>query len=947
MTRLRVLLLGCFVLSVTLQGMAQQWGLYTIIPVQNQTTVKLIDTSNVVYKTWTLTGNNGYSAYMLPGRVMMRSVTVSNSTFQGGGMTGKVQKVDWNGTVIWDYTYSTSTYCMHHDFCPMPNGNVLLISYESKTAAEVTAAGCSTSHIMWPDKIVEVQPTGATTGTVVWEWHAWDHLVQNYDASKANYGVVNEHPELFNLNYNNTSNTKDWMHMNGIDYNAELDQITFSCHNLNELYVIDHSTTTAQAASHSGGNSGKGGDLLYRWGNPAAYSATNGTNYFHTVHDAHFVPSTYPKGGYLVGYNNNGISNSQSSVDLVSPPYSGYKYTMPSPVGASYTPLTYTYRHACNGHNSNMGNSEQFPNGNMLVCIAQSGTVYEIDSNGTQLWSYTATGTIPQAHRYTECFINGPSVTAAATAPTICAGTSTALSATATNGTTYSYAWSSSPAGFSSASQNPTVSPTATTIYTVTVTSGSCTATASSTVTVNPAPTASAGNDVTISQGNATTLTATGGSSYSWSNGASTDAITVSPTSTTTYTVTVTGANSCTASDDVVVNVTGGTLSVSATTANGTICAGNSTQLNAAASGGSGNNTYSWSSSPAGFTSSSANATVTPATTTIYTVTVNDGNGTATASVTVTVNPAPTADAGNNVSINSGQSTTLTASGGSSFVWNTGATTSSITVTPGGTATYTVTVTDANGCTASDQVTVTILGGTLSATASASPLAVCLGSSTQLDVVVSGGNGTNTFAWSSNPAGFTSALQNPVVSPTASTSYTVTVTSNSSTATSFVSVTVNPLPATPTISTNGSALISSSSTGNQWFLNGNTIDGASDATYTPTENGDYTVQVTDANGCVSASSNVISFTTGIETLPGNSLALYPNPAKDQLYLKGDIISAGNYETVIYNAFGQMVLTAPNTQVIDITGLASGMYMVTVKSAEGSVIKRKISVLHNN
>ncbi len=947
MTRLRVLLLTCFVVAATLKGTAQQWGLYTIIPVQNQTSVKLIDTNNVVYKTWTLTGNNGYSAYMLPGRVMMRSVTVSNSTFQGGGMTGKVQKVDWSGTVIWDYTYSTSTYCIHHDFCPMPNGNVLLISYESKTAAEVTAAGCSTSHIMWPDKIVEVQPTGATTGTIVWEWHAWDHLVQNYDANKANYGVVNEHPELFNLNYNNTSNTKDWMHMNGIDYNAELDQITFSCHNLNELYVIDHSTTTAQAASHSGGNSGKGGDLLYRWGNPAAYSATNGTNYFHTVHDAHFVPSTYPKGGYLVGYNNNGVSNSQSSVDLVNPPYSGYSYTMPSPVGSAFTPLTYTYRHACNGHNNNMGNSEQFPNGNMLVCIAQSGTVYEIDSNGTQLWSYTATGTIPQAHRYSECFINGPSVTSAATAPAICAGSSTQLSATATNGTTYSYAWSSSPAGFSSASQSPTVSPTATTIYTVTVTSGSCTATASSTVTVNPAPSASAGNDATISQGNSTTLTASGGNSYSWSTGENTASISVSPNVTTTYTVTVTGANSCTATDEVVVIVTGGILSVSASANNTTLCAGNSTQLTAAASGGSGNNTYSWSSNPAGFNSSATTPTVTPTTTTTYTVTVNDGSATATASVTITVNPIPSADAGSNVSINSGQSTTLTATGGTSYAWSTGATTAGITVTPGGTVTYTVTVTDGNGCTATDQVTVTVLGGTLSATASASPLSVCLGSSTQLDVVVSGGNGSNTFAWSSNPAGFTSALQNPVVSPTATITYTVTITSNSSTATSFVSVTVNPLPATPVISQNGNMLSSSASSGNQWYLNGNTIDGAIDATFTPTEAGDYTVQVTDANGCVSASSNVISFTTDIEPLNSTVLTVYPNPAYEQLFLKGDVISAGNYETIIYNAFGQVVLSAINTQVIDVATLAAGMYVVGVKTPEGNFINRKISVIHNN
>ena len=184
----------------------------------------------------------------------------------------------------------------------MPNGNVLLISYESKTQAELTAAGGTvTLASIWPEKIIEVQPTGATTGNIVWEWHVWDHLVQNVNASSGNYqtSIVN-HPELLNINYNTT---KDWMHMNGIDYNPILDQIVLSSHNMNEWYVIDHSTTTAQAATHSGGNAGKGGDFLYRWGNPAAYQAT-GTKILNVTHDAHWIPEGHPNAGRLVGFNN-------------------------------------------------------------------------------------------------------------------------------------------------------------------------------------------------------------------------------------------------------------------------------------------------------------------------------------------------------------------------------------------------------------------------------------------------------------------------------------------------------------------------------------------------------------------------------------------------------------------------------------------------------------------
>jgi hypothetical protein len=395
-----------------------------------------------VYHTWTFASNapTGYSSYLLPGGVVLRSVTKSGNYFTGGPICGQVQKVDWNGNVIWNYVYSTTAYCSHHDIHPMPNGNVLLIAYESKTPAEVTAAGCSQSITMWPDKIVEIQPVGTDGGNVVWEWKVWDHLCQSFNPAKSNYVTsIVQHPELLNVNYNTQ---KDWMHVNGVDYNEALDQIVFSSHNLNEFYVIDHSTTTAEAAGHTGGNAGKGGDFLYRWGNPTAYQAAGTTN-FNVVHNAHWVPADCPHAGYLCGFNNKGGAGQKNCIDLINPPINGYNYNIT--LGNAFQPSTYNWRHTYSGTpTQNEGHSQQLPNGNMLITISLQGYVYEIDSNQTVVWSKTISGGTTNARRYTACYVNGPlSVTTTASSNQGCAGNSVQLNATASGGSTYTYAWTS------------------------------------------------------------------------------------------------------------------------------------------------------------------------------------------------------------------------------------------------------------------------------------------------------------------------------------------------------------------------------------------------------------------------------------------------------------------------------------------------------------------------
>ena len=384
---------------------SQQWNGLTLYSNGNSTSAFLVDTSNVTVKTWSgLTGGTGYSSYLAPGGTLVRSVKVNNSVFNGGGACGGIQKIDYNNNLIWDYTHSSTTYYTHHDHCVLPNGNVLMIAYELKNQSDLAAVGGTAALTsIWPEKIIEVQPTGLTTGNIVWEWHVWDHLVQNVDPTKSTYqsSIVN-HPELLNVNY---MTTKDWMHCNGLDYNPILDQIALSSHNLNEWYIIDHSTTTAEAASHSGGNSGKGGDFLYRWGNPPAYQAT-GTKILNVTHDVHWIPEGHPNAGRLVGFNNQGVSPSVSSVDQIVPPLSNYNYTINT--GSAYTPATYLQRTSGFGYTSNEGSSEQLPNGNQLVCTSIPGKIYELNPAGVPIFTISTGAKSSQAHRYSTCYINNP-----------------------------------------------------------------------------------------------------------------------------------------------------------------------------------------------------------------------------------------------------------------------------------------------------------------------------------------------------------------------------------------------------------------------------------------------------------------------------------------------------------------------------------------------------------
>jgi hypothetical protein len=334
------------------------------------------------------------SVYLLPDGTLLRTGNANNTTFTAGGKGGVIEKIDWNGNVTWSYSISTTTTCQHHDVEVLPNGNILIIAWESKTNAEAIAAGRDpnqTSNTVWSEKIIEVQPTGTNGGNIVWEWHLWDHLIQDYDMTKPNYGVIATNPGLVNLNYNASASQEDWIHLNSIDYNPALDQILVSSHGMNEVWIIDHSTTTAEASSHLGGNTGKGGDLLYRWGNPAAYdNGTGTTQQFFGQHDAYWIPAGYPYENQIMVYNNglNRRGGNYTTCEIINPSVNGFNYGTNLPYGPSLTSWVFNLNNTKNYYAQNISGAQQLSNGNVLLCNGPAGEFREVDSTGNTVWKY-------------------------------------------------------------------------------------------------------------------------------------------------------------------------------------------------------------------------------------------------------------------------------------------------------------------------------------------------------------------------------------------------------------------------------------------------------------------------------------------------------------------------------------------------------------------------------
>ena len=422
---------------------------YTLFSPLDSANTYLIDNEGRVINAWE-SEYRTTAAYLLENGNLIKPASlgnVGNGHFSGGGAGHGVVEYSWEGELLWQFFYTSEDHLMHHDIEPLPNGNVLLVAWEQKTVEEALASGRDPELLgekgLWPEHVLEIAPTRPSGGEIVWEWHLWDHLIQDFDDTKANYGDVSAHPELVEINppglwmdrisdeereqlealgYLEADDSEgesdqdarrkrargaDWLHTNAIAYNPELDQIALSTLGNNEIWIIDHSTTTNEAKGHTGGRYGKGGDLLYRWGNPIAYRAgTEEDQRLFGQHDVRWIPQGRPGAGNLIIFNNGRARSdgTYSSVIELKPPLNpevGYRWEPGTAFGPETPHWEYTAPNKEDFHSSYISGSYRLPNGNTLICQGADGTFFEVTADKELVWKYInpAVGPEGSSHR--------------------------------------------------------------------------------------------------------------------------------------------------------------------------------------------------------------------------------------------------------------------------------------------------------------------------------------------------------------------------------------------------------------------------------------------------------------------------------------------------------------------------------------------------------------------
>ncbi|GAB5403944.1 MAG: aryl-sulfate sulfotransferase [Aureliella sp.] len=343
----------------------------------NSTETQLINNNHEVVHSWQSDLPPGQCVYLQPDGSLLRTgrLEALGEVFQktySKGSGGRVDWLEWDGTLRWSFALNTEEELLHHDIEPMPNGNLLMLVWVHIPHATAVAAGCRTSTVDAPllsERIIEVDPA---TNSIVWQWDAWDHIYQTNSPRMPGYSQIAD-PRRLDVNLQRDPH--DWLHFNSLSYHKGRDLIAISCRQTSEIYLLDHSTTLAEAKTRSGGDRRVGGDIYARWGN----SSDTSRRLFHQ-HHANWIPEGCPGAGNLILFNNGKAKERvfsevlEVSFDEVSVDFRVVWAYQTNPKGNLYSQY--------------VSSAQRLPNGNTLICSGCQGMAIEIDMYSNESWRF-------------------------------------------------------------------------------------------------------------------------------------------------------------------------------------------------------------------------------------------------------------------------------------------------------------------------------------------------------------------------------------------------------------------------------------------------------------------------------------------------------------------------------------------------------------------------------
>lgn len=358
----------------------------------------LIDNCGRLVNKWTSEKDNGLSAAILPDGRLIRAYKETGSNIYQPSIGGGLEIRNWDGELQWQYKEAGEGYVQHHDFAVMPNGNILFIGWEAITTTALEEMGMNTENVytstVWFEYIKEIKPIGSET-ELIWEWHMIDHIVQDLLPDIETYGVIQDNPHKFDINFTSPLqfSVQDPFHANAIDYNPLRDEIVLNLRSIGELWILDHSTTSLEASGETGGNSGKGGDILFRWGNPQSYDRQIQESDWTLfgAHGVNFVDEGLPDEGKIVIFNNGVLrpEGSYATIEMIDPLLDvNDQYLLNS--DGQFDLIDHKIIYGENGDliSEYQSNAHQLPNGDFFINAADIDRMLQVNEAKEILWEY-------------------------------------------------------------------------------------------------------------------------------------------------------------------------------------------------------------------------------------------------------------------------------------------------------------------------------------------------------------------------------------------------------------------------------------------------------------------------------------------------------------------------------------------------------------------------------